>query len=132
MQQEATCAESRTIYRCRHVQHLSLVFYQRFQWHCDAVLYQDSSKSGYSLRDILLINVSIIATVTAMQLFSGAVLGYVMIKLVISHITKNEVNLSALTHDEVIAGTLHELGSICTNLGFIYGSASDSETVGTL
>lgn len=86
--------------------------------------YTKTVRSQDTHSDILLINVSIIATVTAMQLFSGAVLGYVMLKLVISRITKNEVNLSALTHDEVIAGALHGLGSICTNLGFMYGSAS--------
>jgi Triose-phosphate Transporter family len=81
------------------------------------------SLQGYS--DELVLNVSIMATVTAIQLGLGAIIGYVLLKFGFSPLTKSETCFWALvTGEETFSGSLHGVGSICTNLGFMYGSAS--------
>mmetsp|Transcript_2940 Transcript_2940/g.4777 ORF Transcript_2940/g.4777 Transcript_2940/m.4777 type:complete len:407 (-) Transcript_2940:30-1250(-) len=86
--------------------------------------YAKTVRTHDSHSDMILINISIMAAVTGLQLGIGALLGYILLKGVISRFTKTEVNLSSLTTEEVIAGSLHGIGSISTNLGFMYGSAS--------
>jgi drug/metabolite transporter (DMT)-like permease len=86
--------------------------------------YAKTVRTHDSHNDMLFVNIAIMAAVTSLQLGLGALLGYGLLKGVIYRFTHTDINLSSMTTEEVIAGSLHGLGSISTNLGFMYGSAS--------
>lgn len=81
--------------------------------------------------DRILVNVSIVSAITAMQLLLGAVLGNGVLMVVIRKATKesSETRKSALLSQETIVSVLYGLGSSATNLGFMYGSSSLVQTL---
>lgn len=70
---------------------------------------------------------STMAVVTAMQLGLGACIGYTILLILSFFLNRKTPSLRSiltLNHDEIVAGSLHGIGSVCTNLGFMFGSAS--------
>ncbi|GAX14640.1 hypothetical protein FisN_6Lh424 [Fistulifera solaris] len=75
---------------------------------------------------------AITSVVTALQLFLGALVGYVLLLLhaVLSIPTQQAFRspdssaFVTFQFRESLSSALHGIGSICTNLGFMYGSAS--------
>lgn len=70
---------------------------------------------------------STMAVVTAMQLGLGACIGYTILLILsffLNRKTPSFRSILTLNHDEIVAGSLHGIGSVCTNLGFMFGSAS--------
>lgn len=131
MKKEEEAEENRLLQSAKAIRFLVLLMCNIFLWYFtngfNGIAMQSYAKTvrtHENHNDILLANIGIMAAVTASQLAAGALLGYVLLKGVISRFTKTKVNLSSLTTEEVIAGTLHGIGSISTNLGFMYGSAS--------
>lgn len=70
--------------------------------------------------------VAIISATTAVQLGMGALLGKSITTIMeANHIWRHHPQTNtALSRDKIVLGGLHCLGSIFTNLGFMYGSAS--------
>jgi len=71
--------------------------------------------------------VSTMAVVTALQLGFGACIGYsllLLLSFVLNRTPPFLTSMITLNQDEVVAGSLHGVGSVCTNLGFMFGSAS--------
>lgn len=79
-------------------------------------------------RDSLLTVAAITSVVTALQLFFGALVGCLLLCLhaviVPSAHPLNIPSLFLFDFRESVLSALHGIGSICTNLGFMYGSAS--------
>jgi drug/metabolite transporter (DMT)-like permease len=70
---------------------------------------------------------STMAVVTAMQLGLGACIGYTILLILSFFLNRKTPSLRSiltLNQDEIVAGSLHGIGSVCTNLGFMFGSAS--------
>ena len=70
---------------------------------------------------------STMAVVTSMQLGFGACIGYVLLLVLsffLQRVTPSLTSMVTLNRDEIFAGSLHGVGSVCTNLGFMFGSAS--------
>ena len=70
---------------------------------------------------------STMAVVTSMQLGFGACIGYallVVLSFFLQRPTPSIRSMVTLNRDEIVAGSLHGVGSVCTNLGFMFGSAS--------
>ena len=73
----------------------------------------------------LLSNVALMMLVTFMQLAFGVVMGMTMMWLFsLTQQGGNSKFKLTMTRQDIILGGLHGVGSLCTNLGFSYGSAS--------
>jgi drug/metabolite transporter (DMT)-like permease len=73
----------------------------------------------------LLSNIALMTFVTGLQLAFGVVMGMAMLWLFSLTQEKGNSKLKfTLTKQDIILGGLHGFGSLCTNLGFSYGSAS--------
>ena len=73
----------------------------------------------------LLSNIALMTFVTGMQLAFGVVMGMAMLWLFsLTQQGGNSKFKLTMTRQDLILGGLHGFGSLCTNLGFSYGSAS--------
>mmetsp|Transcript_24310 Transcript_24310/g.43971 ORF Transcript_24310/g.43971 Transcript_24310/m.43971 type:complete len:432 (+) Transcript_24310:1904-3199(+) len=73
----------------------------------------------------LLSNIALMTFVTGLQLAFGVVMGMAMLWLFSLTQQKGNSKLKlTMTKQDIILGGLHGFGSLCTNLGFSYGSAS--------
>jgi hypothetical protein len=89
-------------------------------------------KEDNLMTNSLFIITSITSVVTVFQLFLGALVGYVLLLLhslfsVSAQRSFRSPDSSVFTtfqFRESLSSALHGIGSICTNLGFMYGSAS--------
>lgn len=78
-------------------------------------------------RNSLLTITAITSVVTAFQLFLGAFVGYCLLVLhavLVPSAQRPTLGLLRFDFRGSILSALHGIGSICTNLGFMYGSAS--------